>query len=221
MIKGVIFDFNGTLYFDTDIHVEVWRELYKELSHRRSDFDQVFGQVFGGNNKLIIKHLYQVFNEEISEERIDELSKYKEKLYRDYSIEHNRCHLVNGAADVMTELKKNYPINLATASIIENVNFFYDNFGIAEWFDKDKVVYDNGKYTGKTEMYIDAANNIELTPAECLIFEDSDLGVKSAYAAGCRNIVVLNPKGLKKLLPGVIANIRDFSEFDFSLLERK
>lgn len=220
MIKGVIFDFNGTLYFDTDIHIEVWRELYKELSHGRDDFNRVFGQVFGGNNKLIIKHLYRVFNEEISEDHIDELSKYKEKLYRDYSIEHNRCHLVKGATEVMTKLKENYPLNLATASIIENVNFFYDNFGIAECFDKDKIIFDNGMYTGKTQMYIDAAKNIGLNPSECLIFEDSDLGVKSAYEAGCRNIVVLNPKGLKKLLPGVIANIRDFTEFDFKLLER-
>ena len=219
MIKGVIFDFNGTLYYDTDIHVEVWRELYKELSNNRDDFDEVFGQVFGGSNKIILEHLFKTFGKPISEERIEELSQYKEKLYRDYSVEHDRCHLVPGASEVMSKLKEMLPINIATASIIENVDFFYREFKIGQWFDHDLIVYDDGTYPNKQMMYIKAATNIGLKPEECLIFEDSRLGIKNAYLAGCHNIVALNPHGTKMLLPGVIANIRDFTEFDFELLK--
>ena len=30
MMKAVLFDFNGTLFFDTDIHIDVWKKYIKE-----------------------------------------------------------------------------------------------------------------------------------------------------------------------------------------------
>ena len=31
MMKAVLFDFNGTLFFDTDIHIDVWKKYIKDL----------------------------------------------------------------------------------------------------------------------------------------------------------------------------------------------
>ena len=60
MIKAVIFDFNGTLYFDSDIHTTVWRDMYiNDVGGKPEDFDRVFAEVFGSNNLPIIKHFYK------------------------------------------------------------------------------------------------------------------------------------------------------------------
>lgn len=214
MIKGAIFDFNGTLFYDSDIHTEVWRQLYEKISHGKPDFEEVFASVFGGNNKWIIDNFYASNGQKVSEEENERLSKLKEQKYREYSIEHNRCHLVKGAAELFDQLNElKMPINIASASIIENINFFFSEFGIGKWFDRKKVVYDDGQYANKIKMYEKAAENIGLYPSECLIFEDSNFGVECAYKSGCRNIVVLDPNKNKHNLPGVIKVVGDFTEF--------
>ena len=59
-MKYVIFDFNGTLYFDSDIHTTVWRDMYiNDVGGKPEDFDRVFAEVFVSNNLPIIKHFYK------------------------------------------------------------------------------------------------------------------------------------------------------------------
>lgn len=219
-MKAVIFDFNGTLYDDTDIHIMAWKKIYQEISGGKDDFDKAFRQTFGSTNREIIKHFYEVCNKEISDEDCEMMSKEKERFYREYSVENNRCYLVPGAEDLMNYLKsKGYKLNLASASIIENINFFFKEFKIDRWFDYDKVTYDNGTYENKTNMYRDAAENIGVELKDCLVFEDSLYGSKCARDAGCENIILLDPHKTKKLEEGFIAKIKDFTEVDFKIFE--
>ena len=220
MIKAVIFDFNGTLYFDSDIHTTVWRDMYiNDVGGKPEDFDRVFAEVFGSNNLPIIKHFYKSVGKTISDEDAEVMSKEKERRYRVYSVEHDRCHLVKGAKELFNRLKeREYGMNISSASIIENINFFFLEFGLDRWFDKSNVTYDNGVYVDKTQMYKDAAKNISFSIEDCLIFEDSVYGIECAKKAGCKNIIMMNPDGKKESPEGIIQSIRDFTEFDDKLL---
>ena len=37
-MKTVIFDFNGTLYFDQDLNIEAWKVIYEEIIGHSNDF---------------------------------------------------------------------------------------------------------------------------------------------------------------------------------------
>ena len=64
-------------------------------------------------------------------------------------------------------------------------------------------------------MFKEAARRLNVTVEECLIYEDSVSGIKNAYEAGCRHIVVIdsaNKKEEYENLPGVIKVINHFKE---------
>ena len=53
---------------------------------------------------------------------------------------------------------------------------------------------------------------------ECLIFEDSDSGIRDAYEAGCKNIIVVDSMGVAKKhagKTGVKQIIKTFEEIEF------
>ena len=64
-------------------------------------------------------------------------------------------------------------------------------------------------------MFLYAAEVIGVPIEECLIFEDSDSGIRDAYTAGCRNIIVVDSMGVAAKhagKEGVKNIIRDFTE---------
>ena len=216
MNKAAIFDFNGTLFNDSLIHHHIWEMLYTKLFPTSNNFKEVFAQVFGANNLEIIKHFYKVNHLSIGPKEATELSKEKERLYREYCIENDLCHLTKGAEALFKELiKQDYHLNIATASIKENVDFFFNNFPLRSYFKRELVTYDNGNYQNKVEMYKDALINVDGDIENALVFEDSRYGVRCAKEAGYKKIYVISPDLSYFDEDKDIKIIRDFSEFAF------
>ena len=191
-MQAVIFDFNGTLFQDTQIHYDIWKNLYRDLFGSDKNFKEIFAKVKGFDNENIINYFYKVNGQIISSSENERLSKLKEKMYRDHCIENKLCHLTKGAEGLLNHLKeKEIPINLASASIKENVDFFFEEFGIGRWFERDLVTYDDGILKNKTEMYLKACQNIKARPNECLVFEDSVYGLNSAKEAGIKEVIII------------------------------
>ena len=63
------------------------------------------------------------------------------------------------------------PLTIATATVKENVAFYFDIFDLARWFDWDKIVYDDGSFPGKPQpdIFLKAADKLSLAPADCLL----------------------------------------------------
>ena len=116
----------------------------------------------------------------------------KEAYYQSYcSMDREHFHLIKGAYAYFDTLKrKGIPFTIASASIKSNIDFFREAFLLDVYFDKDLIVYDDGRYQNKVEMFKQAAKNINVDLKDCIIFEDSESGIKAAYEAGCRKIVL-------------------------------
>ena len=64
-------------------------------------------------------------------------------------------------------------------------------------------------------MFQYAAEVIGVPIEDCLIFEDSDSGIRDAYIAGCQNIIVVDSMGVAAKhegKPGVKQIIKTFEE---------
>ena len=77
-IKGVVFDFNGTLFWDTKLHNEAWDIFLEKSGIRLTDREKV-EKIHGKNNKDIISSL---FPGQLAREEISELSIEKERNYQ-------------------------------------------------------------------------------------------------------------------------------------------
>lgn len=211
--KGVIFDFNGTLFFDNDKHILAWGEISKMLRGRGITEEELLEHFNGVPNQKIITYL--LGREGIAEE-LETYSRLKEEFYRRFCLEDKeKFHLVEGAVEFFNDLKeKEIPFTIASASIKTNIDFFVKEFGLAKWINPEDIVYDDGSYENKVTMFQDAAKKLRVDIKECMIVEDSVSGIYSAYLAGCRNIVVIDSSNRAeeyRALPGVVKVIQNFN----------
>ena len=210
MLKGVIFDFNGTLFFDSDYHFQVFRELKKEITGNDLTLDEMEKEYSGRPNKEIFK---KMSNDTFTDEQCEYYSKRKEEMYREIVRKSEDAKLCPGAIQLFEYLKdKNIPFTIASASIKENIDFFVEYFHLNQWFDVDKIVYDDGTYKDKVMMYEDAKKKIGVKD-NVLIFEDSLSGIKCAHKIGA-SIIVIDRENLRKYYQeyDVLQSVKDLSE---------
>lgn len=209
--NGVIFDFNGTLFFDSEKHLLAWRKVAREFGKELSE-QELNLHFHGVPNQEGIKYL----DNTLSDDEINKYSLLKEQYYRELCLEDTESfHLVDYAYEYFDYLKGlGIPFTIASASIKPNIDFFVQSFHLDSWIDSKNIIYDNGSYKNKVEMFNDAAKTLGTTVEQCLIFEDSKSGIQDAYSAGCRNIIVVDPTGHSSYesLPGVTRVIKDFKE---------
>jgi len=188
--SGVVFDFNGTLIWDNLFHEDAWIAFSKELG-RPVDRTGYYRTIHGKTTRAIIEML---LGHEVSARQVAELSREKERIYREICRQNpQRFVLAPGVKDLLDELKVlRVPMTIATASEIENVEFFFDYFSLALWFEADRIVYDDGHIRNKPEpdIYLKAAANLGFPPQELVCVEDSFYGVRAAVAAGFGSIIV-------------------------------
>ena len=192
MIKGVIFDFNGTMFLDSPLHEQAWIDMAKKLRPEPLGIEEFYTNLQGRTNLQIISYL---LGRQPSADELDRLTEEKELLYRTRCKAPGGLHsLAPGVEDFLNKLvPTGIPFTIATGSYLPNVQFYFSHLHLAKWFDFDKVIYDDGTYPGKPspDIFLKAAEKIGVKPADCLVFEDSYAGIRSAVAAGIGRIVTV------------------------------
>ena len=188
--NGVIFDFNGTLFWDTPLHNKAWNIFLKEYDIQLSD-EEFFSTIHGKNNRDLF---FQLFGNSITDEDIRRFTAQKEGLYQQLCLKTDLL-LAPGATDFFDFLTdKGIPFTIATASGKENVDFYFEHLGIDKWFAPDRIVYNDGTIKGKPdpEIYLKAMALIDRKPDDVIVFEDAVAGLQSARNAGAGRIIVVN-----------------------------
>ena len=92
-MKAVIFDFNGTLFFDSGFHEEAWGKIYRELNPDKGKGPD--GSFYcGPRNDVLI----QMIAPWLSEKERKDVSRHKEEVYRQICKENpEQVRLVKGA----------------------------------------------------------------------------------------------------------------------------
>lgn len=215
-LHGVIFDFNGTLFFDTPKHEQAWREYAMQLCGRKVSEEEFSRCIHGRTNAEILKYFV---GEGISDDEISRHSEDKEALYRELCLaDKESFHLANGAEEFLDELKsRGVPMAIATSSGKTNSDFYMEQFRLNRWFDETTFVYNDGSFRSKPhpDIYMHAAKVIGIEPSDCTIFEDMPSGIQSAKAAGAGRIIAVASALSREFLAGfegVDAVIGDYTE---------
>jgi len=218
MVKGIIFDFNGTLFFDTDLQEEAWRVLFKKYKGRDLGLTEFQDYIHGRVNTDIMDYFFGKF---ASIEKRFQLMMEKEQTYRQIVRTKNGSpQLVNGAMELFDELqRRGIKFTIATASEISNVEFYFEVFPLKKWLSgPEAILYDNGTFPGKPapDIYQRAAALIGEDPKECMVVEDSLSGLRAAQNAGIGRIIAMRSEKDAKIIrqdQKIEAIIDDFTGF--------
>lgn len=223
-MKGIIFDFNGTLYWDSKLHYDAWREYSAMLRETPFTDDEMREKMFGHTNADIIEYL---IGKKPSQEIVEKYGKEKEAVYRKRCLLNpDEFKLAPGAVELLEYLKENnIPRTIATMSEWDNVEFYIKEFHLEKWFDIKKIVYSDGIIPGKPapDIFQIAADKIGLNTRDCIVVEDAIAGINSAKNAGIGKIIAiasLEPIEFYKKIDGISGIIKDFYEFDKNLFEK-
>ena len=217
-MRAVLLDFNGTMFFDSSLNYEAWSKIYQDLYPEDTE-PLNMDRFFGANNDAILKSMAPWLT---SAERTA-WSEKKEVVYRRACMtKPEMVHLAKGTEEFLQYLRRSdIPFALASASIMSNINFYFETFGLDRWFEKDQVVYDNGTYPDKGAMHLEAARRLGVDIADCLLIEDSPGSIAHAKRNGAGCIVAIGDSAPKAKLfeSGADHYIKDFSEFDCAWLQ--
>lgn len=178
MIQGVIFDMDGVLVDNRDAHIEAFRITCDKYGVA---FDrEKFMPSFGMTNDLILNI---IMPEVIRTVDWRQIADEKEVIYRE--IFERTIAPANGLIQFLQGLKaKGIKIAVGSSGNTPNVNFVLTRCGIGEYFDAiangDMITH--GK--PDPEVYLLAAQKLNLKPEACLVVEDAPVGIQAARSAG-------------------------------------
>lgn len=212
MIKGAVFDMDGLMIDTEKLLVRFWREAAAEHGYNMTT-EHVL-EIRSLSRKYAIPLLKGIFGEDfdflsVRARRIELMNSY---------IDEHGFDVKKGLFELLEYLKSNsYKIAVATATDITRATAYLNRINALEYF--DAIVCGDMVKNGKPEpdIYLAAAERLELEPCECVAFEDSPNGIKSAASAGCHTIMIPDlsqpDEELRKLLSAVYDSLDEAIDF--------
>ena len=206
-ISAWIFDMDGVIVDTNPFHKQAWMSYAQELGKNISE-EWMHEHVYGRINR---EALTALLGTPPTEAELVEHTQRKEALF----IESYRPHIsmVPGLDKVLSEARQEgISLAVATSAPRMNVEFIFQELGLAEFF--PVVIDDQMVEKGKPdpEIYLHAAHALGVAPSECLVFEDSFSGVKAGLAAGMK-VIALSTTHSAEEFDGVEMVMPDFSHF--------
>ncbi len=206
-LKGIIFDFNGVLCWDTAEQGEAWSRYAQILRGSPLRPEETLEHVVGRDNRYILHYLT---GRHFSGAELVEHTERKESIYRSLCLERGEAFRLSPGAEALLDTLKVMGVrrSIATSAGEVNVRFYFQHLHLDKWFDFEQVVFDDDHIATKPapDPYLRAAAKLGLAPAECAAVEDSKHGVQSARAAGIGFIIALGDEKQRPYLsrlPGV------------------
>ena len=195
-LKGILFDFNGTLFFDSFYQITAFQQL-APLYGKSFTAEEIVGRMFGRSTDRIFCGNYK---EDATPDDIKLFFERRDSLYFDICLSHPEAlRLTLGAEELLEYLKESgIPYAMATGAQRNELEFFFEHLPLGRYFTWDNILYTDGTFRGKPapDGYLLAAKKLGLDASECLIFEDGTAGLAAARAANAGGLMCIYEKGL-------------------------
>ena len=204
-MKAVIFDMDGVLVDSQPYHFKADIDTMAEYGVIK---DQKFYESFAGTLTADrMRTLKEMFGLDVP---VEEMTIKRENMILDIMGKED-IKPVSGIPEFLRSIKeKGLTTAVASSSDYKLINLILDRLKIAKYFDSVTSGSDVKRGKPSPDVFLLAAERIGIEPAECLVVEDSENGVKAAKAAGMKALGYINPTCGKQDL-----SLADFITDDF------
>ena len=227
-LKGAIFDLDGTLIDTEPIYFKATEEMIKEYGN---------GKEFGWDTKIKTLGSPEIVTAKIVVDTFEMKLTPEEFLNKRNAITpeyFKNCLFIEGAKEITDKFKKELKFKTALATSSSKYNFDFKTFNKKEWLkeDFDKIILGDDARIKKgkpsPDIFILAANEIGLSPNECIMFEDSIGGIKACISSGAKIVVGIPDPHLKDKVKDIkydenitkLIILDKLKDFDFSLINQ-
>jgi len=183
--KAYLFDCDGTIADSMPLHYIAWTKI---LSEWNCEFPEDKFYAWGG--MPIVDILNTLNKEQGLSMPVPELMVQKEALYFEL------LHELQPIPEVLEHILESHgriPFAVVSGSARDSVEKSLETLGILDKFDTLVCAgdYTNGK--PDPEPFLLAAERLGVAPEDCLVFEDTEMGIQSATAAGMASVKIQQP----------------------------
>ncbi len=178
--KGFIFDLDGVIVDTAKYHYLAWKKLANSIG---VDFTEIQNEQLKGVSRIeSLQKILKWGNKTLSEAEFNRLMSMKNEDYLSYIDKMNASEILPDVIKILDFLiEKQQPIALGSASknapeILNKVNLFNQFNAIVDGNAVTKAKPD-------PEVFLKAAEAIQLKPENCVVFEDSVAGIQAANSA--------------------------------------
>jgi HAD superfamily hydrolase (TIGR01509 family) len=205
MIKAVFFDMDGTIADSEKIVWSVTRDYMAKLGVflTLEEEKALYGLIWKESIKKILE---------------DHGLEYKQSIkntIKERYVRHLRKEVVAVPFiyELLDDVNKNYRVGLATNSRSREVDIIFNRLGFDPYFNIKLARNHIKNVKPHPEIYLKGASIFGVKPSECVVFEDSIVGITAAKSAGMKCIAIINtyPEEDLKTADYLIKSYKDMS----------
>ena len=182
-IRAVVFDLDGVIFDTEKLYLEVWKEVFLEYGYNLED--EVYFSVMGKGRKRVKEIYIEKFGSRL---KIDEMYIKKDEMLNE-RIYSDKNLLKKGVLEVLLFLKNNnYKIGIATSAKSDRVQQMLNDYNIYQFFDVIVTGEEVEKSKPSPDIYLKVIDKLLVKASNCLVIEDSLVGVQAGLRAGSQVI---------------------------------
>ena len=183
--KAYLFDCDGTIADSMPLHYVAWRNVLAEWG---CEFDEEIFYAWGG---MPVTEIISTLNQRHGLAMpVEEVSRRKEEAY------FAALPQLRAVPEVLEHIEDQFgriPFAVVSGSTKDSVVASLESLKILDRFDTLVCAGDYEKSKPDPEPFLMAARRLGVAPESCLVFEDTDMGVQAATAAGMASVKVPPP----------------------------
>jgi HAD superfamily hydrolase (TIGR01509 family) len=192
--RAVIFDMDGVIVDSEPIHERAFREVFKEMGYGDThgiDFPLYYGR---SDHALwadfIDKHR--------PAQSLEHLTEWKQRRFLELIREEEP--VFEALPELVGRLAGSYKLGLASGSFHPVIETVLSMKNLRQYFPVVVSVQDVPRGRPAPDVFLRAAELLEVNPADCCVIEDAAAGVEAAIAGGMTVIGITNSLPREKLL---------------------
>ena len=183
--KAYLFDCDGTIVDSMPLHYLAWKRIFAE--HGCEFSERTHYSLGGMPTEEIVAMLNAQQGLNMSPA---DVSLQKEEYY--YEI----IHQLEAVPEVIEHIDASYgkiPFAVVSGGTRDSVTRSLNTLGILDRFETLVCAEDYKNSKPHPEPYLTAAKRLGVAPGDCLVFEDTEIGVQAATAAGMASVKIPQP----------------------------
>ncbi len=191
-ITAVIFDLDGVIVCTDECHYRAWKKM---ADAEGIYFDRVINNRLRGVSRMeSLNIVLERANKTYTDAEKEKMAALKNEYYKEYIKALTPDDILPGVADNLKRLKDS-GIKIAIGSSSKNTPIILKQIGLDNYF--DAVSDGNNIKNSKPdpEVFLKAAQMLNIAPQNCMIVEDADAGIEAGKRAGMATLAVGGAKG--------------------------
>jgi beta-phosphoglucomutase len=210
--KGFIFDLDGVIVDTAKYHFLAWKKLAQSIGVSFTEAENE--QLKGVSRIKSLEKILEWGNKTISQDEFLKLMALKNDDYLTYINDMDEEEILPDVTKTLRFLIENNQ-GIALGSASKNAQTILQKVKLLDKF--EAIVDGNDVIKGKPnpEVFLKAANALQIEPGDCIVFEDSVAGIQAANRAEMISIGI----GEEKVLHEADYVFKDFTELDTNFLK--